>query len=655
MAGMKYSVGTRFNFSVAAGVSEVIKIRVGKAGQLDGVDVSGAAFRFYYAAPTGPMRLPVEHGAELGVLNLSVPKLEPGELSYSLEFTDALGQNGVLLYGVLTVISRQHADALMNAAEAAEQRVLAVTAGSLHDGPVELRWSASSMAAVYAEDAKAAALRAEEAAGDVAGLGDDVSATLQLAMAFMESFNKALRESITVVDNYLYVGGVNTGHYVKGEDAPIPEYRADGYLYLDGKRVAKIKGEDGITPHITADKFWAIGAVKTKTRAEGRDGLDGTAVRRVLIQSTAELPAGEERGVLYYVKQGDKLYDVYAWLDRANAWVNVKETYDIATDEVHGLMKFSAGALADGAPVGWREDDKGTAVVPMSDTAVPGVGKLGSGVLVDFGAPVGLNADGAYYVGPASVEAFGAIKLSFRDVLADDTDGGPVGVSANGGAMVPWATLDRGGCIRLGSRYGQSNPLPYRVGIGATQNHELANNYAFGGALQHRDPAGWRGTMPWLDNAMVEHPGYFNDMFYSGLMTSAQFSQSQNGGLELLSATADLLAGVYLATGKDDVRGAAVVSAGLLRRVDEELREWVRENYYTRELVHTKEEVGRILEAYLTRSSAAEVYATSEALSELMERVVLKSDKLMPCRMVTEEEYNALGDSLDENVAYIII
>lgn len=651
MAGMKYSTGTRFNFSVAAGVAEVIRLRVGKAGQLDGLNVSGATFRFYLEDGGGMMSVPVEHGEEAGTLYLSLPRFEAGEYSYSLEFSDAVGEVGVLLHGVLTVMGEVRVAQVVNEANKAEQRVLEVTAGSLHGGPLELRWCASSMAAKCAEDAKAAADRAEEAAGLAEGVREDVSASLELAQAFMESFNKALRESITVVDNYLYVGGVNTGHYVKGEDAPVPEYRSDGYLYLDGKRVAKIKGEDGITPHITADKFWAIGSVKTSTRAEGRDGLDGTAVRRVLIHSVEELPDHEERGVFYYLKIGEKLYDVYVWLDNANGWVNVKETSDIADTEVHGLVKLPAGEQEAGAPVGWKKGDKGAAMVPMAGTAVPGVGKLGSGVVVSFGAPVGMNEDGAYYVGKATAEDYGVVKVSLPGTVSE---GGSIGLNSEGQVMVPWATLYAGGVIKLGSQFGQSNPQPYLVGIGATENHELANNYAFGGALQHRKPEGWRGTMPWLDAAMEANPGYFNDMFYSGIMTSAQFRQSQYVGLELLAATENMLAGVYLSTGIDDERAAAVVTAVTLRDTDKAVRDWVELNYYTKELVPTKEELRETLSGYLKKETADGLYAGRAEFQDLNKDAMRRSE-FMPCKKVTEEEYNSLGENLDENVAYIIV
>ena len=650
MRGMKWTAGTWFNFEAPAMRAEVIEVRVGRAGALAGLDVSGAAFEFRYRSSDGVVRTAgVEHGEVPGKVFLHLPQMEAGEYAYELGFTDALGEAGVLLCGRLSVFSRREFEERLEAADKAAVRVLEVQASSLHDGPLELRWCASSAAAQFAEDAKEAAKDAEAAAGVVDGLKGDVLEMLQIAQTFIANFNKALLESIKVVDNYLWIGGVNTGHYLKGDDAPVPEYREDGYLYIGGERVAKIKGEDGITPHITSDGYWAIGSVKTSVRAAGRDGLNGTSVRRILIESEAELPKEEVRGVYYYIRR-EGHYDVFVWLE-PDGWVCVGEANDIATAELYGLVKLGTDSVvADGAPVG--KDSDGQMAVPLAGTAVAGTGKLGTGTVLTEGGPVGLTASGAMGVGRATLDGFGVVKLGTSTVL---TEGGVLGMNAAGNAMVPWATLHSAGVVRLGSQYGQSNPIPYIVGIGATQTHELANNYAFGGALQHRKPDGWRGTMAWLDASIEANAGYFNDMFYSGLLTSGQFTQGQNTGLELLAADEGLLAGVYLAVDMYDTRPAAVPNAAMLADVDEKVRKWVDVNFAKLDEVVTQEELTLRLQDYLLKVDAKKLYATKVELADLSADVVHKSDPYLKGMVLTEAEYNALGERVEDDCVYIIV
>ena len=646
MRGMKWTAGTWFNFEAPAMRAEVIEVRVGRAGALAGLDVSGAAFEFRYRSADGTVRTAgVEHGEVAGKVFLHLPEIEAGEYAYELGYTDAQGEAGVLLCGRLSVFSRREFEERLEAADRAAVRVLEVQASSLHDGPLELRWCASSAAARFAEDAKEAARKAELAAELAGGMKSDVLSTLEAAQAFVADFNKALLEAVRVVDNYLWVGGVNTGHWLKGEDAPVPEYRADGYLYIGGERVAKIKGEDGITPHITSDGYWAIGSVKTGVRAAGRDGLNGTAVRRILIGSEAELPKEEVRGVYYYIRR-EGYYDVFVWLE-PDGWVCVGEANDIATAELYGLVKLGTdNEVADGAPVG--KDGAGRMAVPLAGTAVAGTGKLGTDEVLADGAPVGLTAEGALGVGRAKVDGFGSLKLGTSTVLVD---GGMVGTNEAGQAMVPMATLGKAGVVKLGSQYGQSNPIPYIVGIGATQSHELANNYVYGGAIQHRKPDGWRGTMPWLDEQMTITSGYFNDMFYSGLLTSEQFSQSQELGLVLRAAETDRMAGVYLADGLDDDREAAVVPATMLAEADRAVREWVNLTFARASSVVTQQN----LSAYLLKTDAQSTYVTKETLEHFSANVVHKDEKWLKGMVLTESDYNNLGDRVENDCTYIII
>lgn len=490
-----------------------------------------------------------------------------------------------------------------------EETIVTVCCG---DGVHEV-WALAGQAVNYsAQDAIEAARAAAEAAAEV-------RKQLSACMAFMESFNKALSEVVYVENDYLYIAGKNTGHKVRGEDGITPHIGADGYWYIGEKRLTYSRGEDGITPHITSDGYWAFGSKKTTVRAEGRDGLDGIAMRRVLIKSTAELPAEEERGVYYYIKIGEKLYDVYVWVE-GSGWTNVKETYDIATDRVHGLVKFTAGAVNEGGNVGWVPDSEGRptgeARVPMSNKAEPGVGKLGMEATIDFGAPVGFNVNRAYYVPAATTTGYGSIKLGTATTLNPD-ECAMVGVNASGQAMVPAATLYSYGVVKLGTTSEANNPEPYRVGIGIGPNGELCNNYLRLGAIRHSKPSAW--DMPWLNQLKEENPDWFTDTWYSGLQHSVQFDQTPNDGLVLkpVTETGEYCGGVFLAKSMDDTTSACVTPPALVM-------EYLNENYYTKGLLftqqQTREYVSGLLKNYVSSSYLHDNYSTKEAVERALEK-----------------------------------
>lgn len=805
MAGMKYSTGTRFNFSVAAGIAEVIKIQVGFAGELGGLNVSGATFRFSYRPEGGDVAsATVEHGEEDGCLYLHLPAVGSGEYQYVLEYVDSLGRNGALLSGSMTAISRAAADAISEVANAAEVRVLEVTAGSLHGGPLELRWCASSVAAKCAEDAKAAAERSEEAADLAKEFRDDVSATLKLAQAFMESFNKALRESITVVDNYLYVGGMNTGHVLKGEPGVTPHIGLDGFWYEGNNKIGDRPafGKDGITPYITADGFWAFGDFKSDTRAEGRDGLDGTAVRMILVDSYEEIPQSGEtcnggfrylvknvgwsvvgdpdvtgsgeweawelpshvlpsefthlrvpgvlndnsvpvylmvrtsdgqvlgvsqnaatwavgdvvtwefaepvrvphgatvqiflrkspegvsgsvpfedvllksllgvgtcrlryRGVWYAERMpyfrafGDDVaesYDHFAWVehDGEAGWVRVDRNNEIATSLVYGVMKYGTDVQVDnGAPVG--QNAAGQASVPLASTTVAGVGKIGNAVAVNnaSGVYVRFDENHNFVVPKAGINTFGVVKTSYTLTV---TRGGLVGTNTDGNLMVRPASTTWYGTVILGEQYANDNPEPFMCHVGSTAEDDpkMAIAEVYGGAIQARRSGAWQGCMTWLDEQMSAHEEYFGDSAYLGLLHTAQFSQSSGSGLELLAATTELLAGVYIARDKNDARPAAVVAAATLRNVETAIIEWAGATFCEKDEAVTETKLAQTLSSYLTKSNAVSTYVSKTDFEKLSQNAMLKSE-FLPCKKVTEEEYNALGDKLDENVAYLIV
>ena len=456
--------------------------------------------------------------------------------------------------------------------------------------------------------------RANEASERVEAHINDAVALIKQAELFLKSFNEALQEALEVRNNYLYIGGKNTGHYLRGEDGVTPHIGSDGYWYIGERNTGeRAKGEDGLTPYITSDGYWAIGSIKTKTLARGRDGIDGVAVRRILVSSVEEIPQSGETcngGYYYYVpKSTGDFYDVYAWLE-PDGWVRVDMVYDIATSNIYGLTKLSTDSvIANGAPVGVNEARQMS--VPLASLSVAGVGKLGTGEVLSEGGMVGLNSAGAMMVPVASAASFGAAKLATSSSL-DSSNSGMVGIGPLKELRATKATLNEFGTVRLGSQYGESNPLPYLVGVGATQDGRLANNYVFGGALQHRTPEAWRGTMEWLNESMTQDSQYFGDMFYSGILTSEQFKQSQTLGLELLPATIDLLGGVYIATSLEDVRSNAIPNASMTLNGDASVKEWAKSEFMGKENSYTKTEIEG-----LVNKESAKVYPKEEVDTKL--------------------------------------
>lgn len=576
MAGMKYSTGTKFNFSVAAGVAEVIRLRVGKAGQLDELNISGAAFRFYCETETGLVSVPVEHGASVGELYLSMPKFEAGEYSYTLEFSDSVGEVGVLLHGVLTVMGEVRVSQVVNDANKAEQRVLEVTAGSLHGGPLELRWCASSVAAKYAEQARKAALALEDVQKAVREFRVFVASWLDN----METFLVMNPETGTI-----WVNGYDTGQPYQGEPGKAPRVNSEGFweTWEDGR--------------------WKVLPYK----AEGKDGQDGWMLRRVMLQPGEELPSEEVLGVMYYKPLETGGWDRYLWFEGLG-WLNVgADPYGVAGLEHLGLVQLSTSLkVNDGAPVG--VNDRQQLRVPMATTSVAGAMKPSSEVS-ERGGGTHFNACGNLLTDVATYDAFGSVRPSESGVL---TEGGAIGLTSDGRMLVKKATTGNYGAIKLGTSYPTDPGDGFRVGIGEYRG-EICLAFVPRGAMRHLKPEAWTATgMDWVKD--VSWPSA--DSYYTCILTTKQFTQTAESGLALLSAdrTGGLCGGVYLTGDVNDEGPAVVLTAQQVR------------------------------EFFALKSDAA-----------MRDEVVLKSEPWLKGVVLTEEEYNALGDQVDPDMTYILI
>lgn len=719
MWGMKYCTGTWFNFSVAAGVAEVIKLRVGKAGELNGLDVSNAAFSFAFCSKEAVFDGEVEHGNEAGVLYLHLPEIDAGEYRYELGYTDTLGESGLLLHGTLTAISREVAERVVDEAEGAEQRVLNVSMGEQH-GVLELRWAACSLAAKFAQEVREGLSQLE-----------DVNAAVSEFRVYMAHWRDDLHSLLVMnpTTGTIWVNGYDTGERYRGEDGKAPRVNAYGFW------------------EVFRDGVW----VALPYQAAGRDGLDGASVRRVLLERQEDLPAEEVRGVIYYVRRqvwqevgsaedgredeweafgvpaevlpgvfsglrvvagnandtpvwlmvrteagrvlamsdgscvwgdgdvvewrfsepvvvpagevvrfflmsgpdavegGVPFYgvlmrsaagdgemsvryqngwydgrcvrfevlcqgsgcDLWAWLE-PEGWVCFDhEPYGVATRSGLGLVMLGSDQVVEGgAPVGL--DDARGLHVPLATTSVPGAARVSSDASDERGGRIHVSVSGSLFADVATAGAFGSVKVSLSGVL---TAGGLVGLNAAGQLLVRLATPAQAGAVLPGSMYEQLVERPYIVAVGVDRQGRLANCLLKEGALQHLLPAQWLerredGSMAWV----VDDGFPVADAHYLGLVTTEQFGQSQAAGLELRAASEELLAGVYLASGPGDEREAAVFSAALARDV-----------FALKDEVPTRQEA------------------------------VLRSDPWLKGVVMTEAEYNALGDRVDPELNYVLI
>ena len=315
------TAGSRMSFPVVAGVAETFRASFWM-GSTVGMSVLGATFQAACYVAHGDERgelvavLPVEHdGSRENAVLVTVPELEHGHYHWELRATDSEGRESRLLYGTLSALNAADAEYVVRLAEESELRELSVQMAEGHAGPLMLRWQSCAAASSLVVDAAKHAAEAHEAAKEARDsaqvAGESEAATLsalEAAQAFMASFNEALYNAIRIDSNsVLWVGGYCTGHVLKGEPGVTPHIGLDGFWYEGNQRLGDRPafGKDGITPHITPDGFWAFGDFKSNTRAEGRDGLDGSAVRMILVDSYEEIPQSGETcngGFRYLVK-----------------------------------------------------------------------------------------------------------------------------------------------------------------------------------------------------------------------------------------------------------------------------------------------------------------------------------------------------------------
>lgn len=380
------------------------------------LDVAGVTFGGEVA---GVGDIVVEHvSGEKGVLRVHLPRLDAvGEFGYEVWYVAEGGERYRLVYGVVGVVESSALLAELEGLEVSHTR-MAFRLPERVGGHVQLVWRSVA-------GGGAATRVAVDAARDA-------MATLEAAGAFMASFEEAVSKAVRVgEDGVLVIGNYYTGVRVKGEDGVTPHIGANGNWWSGERDLGKpSRGEDGLTPSISADGFWVLGDWKSAVRAAGRDGINGSAVRRILVDSVAELPQEGEYcsgGFLYYVPNEEGEYDVYAWLERRDSagWVRVTQAYDIATAEVYGLGKLGTDSVAEaGAPVAVDGDGRMT-VAPASAAEYGAFMASSTKVEKQGGAPIYKGEDGKFYVNMATTNKPGGVIYSAWGATPDNYCIGP--------------------------------------------------------------------------------------------------------------------------------------------------------------------------------------------------------------------------------------
>lgn len=680
------------------------------------VSLDGYTFEGEVATAEGSVALDFDReGAEAGEIRLIVPPLGRGRWDYEVRMRAETGDVVRLIYGKIAAVG----EADEQTWGGREGRTMCVHLPKSASEHVRLEWLATSAAQDAADKAQQAAGSAAEAAEEVKQKVDsavaditasvtevyekqvgDLTALKQAAEAAvadadasretaekalekvetlegrLEEFKDHLREQIVIDPDTgeWVVAGVETGVKAQGEHGVSPTV-STGYTWLVWDDEAhgwvdtgvSVLGKDGKAPYIDTDGYWmqwdvlTQGYVRTGVRAQGRDGLDGSATRRIIIDSTAELPEEVQRGVFYYVRREIEGYDVYAPLeypDGSGEWVLVGEQADVATRESLGMSRLGTSAVLDETDAAVGHDAQARLRVPAADGVSAGAVKLGVTDAVENGSDIGRDAAGNAVVVAATANRYGGVKCSMGEQAGCKC----LGLTDEGTLGSRWATLYQGGAVRLGSVFGQLNRIPYQQGVGATSDHQISNNLLFSGALQHQKKAAWSAKqMTWLD--AVSGSAYFNSNdYYTGLCTTNQFAQSESIGLSLNSATTDMLAGVYLSVDMNDARENAVPTGPMVVQwsldthwtKDETMNNEQLEARITERICETHESIWRNLDACeRTETLLERDYATNTRVNEVYDGCIKVANGIDKWRVMTAAAFGNL-QTRDKNTLYIV-
>ena len=337
---------TDLNFSMPANKAMVLEVAV-EFPNASGDELLGYTFAGEVTGADGTTYAieGVVPGEGQNVVHIHLPALAEGTYKYALAATGQTGESEAFLAGTIGVwwaAIEEQTEPIKTPNSRCTVRLPEVGRGMAHWQLTGRLEAAAIEAERQAFLASEWAQAAEEAAKSVTG--GAMAQHLSEVNAALKNFYDKVGNSIQAneVTNTWWIAGADTGVQLTGNTGPM-----------------------GFSPYISALGNWIAWdeqsqkAVDTHIRAQGRDGVDGTAVRRVLVDSLPETPkteseAREHRGIFYLIDSGNG-YEMYALLETADgafAWVNIGDSNAFASDLLYGIVKLGTSGIVSGAPVG---------------------------------------------------------------------------------------------------------------------------------------------------------------------------------------------------------------------------------------------------------------------------------------------------------------
>ena len=376
--------GRDINFEIEAGRGDVLEIKP--------MQDSGDAWDFRNAVVHGSLRdIKTDEEVEVlacgvtpeGLVTVEFPEMSSGQYVFAVDISGEDGGSTRLVDGYVTWTEPR---AVLSGIEESTEQCLLVF---MNERRRRVAWAWSSEAEQMYQKAKEEAEKAAESAAEAKNSADSVNGSVQVQL--LGEVNAALREFDVKVHNAIKVNNATNTWVIGGVDIRTP-----------------VTGEPGKSPEISVDGTWLRWDNATQSWEDtgkkaigsdgqnGRDGINGDALHRVLLDSVEQLPEipsddaalDELRRYLYLIPKEDEGYDMYGLLETANntyAWVNVGDSNTIASHELYGLVK------------------------------------LGTSKIVSVGAPVGVNADGGLCIHLAGTQTAGAATISHAAEIAENT------------------------------------------------------------------------------------------------------------------------------------------------------------------------------------------------------------------------------------------
>lgn len=279
------------------------------------------------------------------LVHIHLPALAEGTYKYALAATGQTGEREAFLAGTIGVwwaAIEEQTEPIETPNSRCTVRLPGIGRGMAHWQLTGRLEAAAIEAERQAFLASEWAQAAEEAAKSVTG--GALAKQLGEVNAALKNFYDKVGNSIQAnkVTKTWWIAGVDTGEQFTGD-----------------------KGDMGFSPYISSRGNWVTWdenkkeAVETSIKAHGRDGIDGAAVRRIMVDKLPKLPETESEAAAhrgnFYLINGAGGYDAYALLETPNgaySWANVGDTTPIASGILPGIAMLGTGSIVAGAPVG---------------------------------------------------------------------------------------------------------------------------------------------------------------------------------------------------------------------------------------------------------------------------------------------------------------